>query len=198
MLNAAGNEISGHKPRPVLTKDDMYRRLKNLEFGNIIRSWGTLEEMKASGTTQPFAIRTKVPGGAFLSYIAQADAEYAVEDFLHLGYKLTELIFSEHFGYEKFAIQGELCHSVHGLGAKVTFSPTPMRDAFTKNERIKYLGHFESRTLLNTYLDQASFDNMESLLENFPDHVIELTCARIGSKIGVLGWNTVIWEVRKY
>lgn len=185
-------------PRPVLTKGDMYRRLHALEFGNIIRSWDTLEEMKASGTTQPFAIRTKVPGGAFQSYIPQADADTAVLNFLKAGYHLTELNFSEHFGYKDFALQGEVGYSVTGLSSKVTFSPKPMRDAFTLNEQIVHHGHFGSRMLLNTYFDQVSLDNIESLFEKFPEHVIEFTCATIGTKIGVLGWNTVFWEVRKY
>lgn len=47
---------------------------------------------------------------------------------------------------------------------------------------------------LKTCLDTPSFNQLEYLLDAYPDHIIEFSAYAI--PVGVLGYNTVFWDVR--
>ena len=51
--------------------------------------------------------------------------------------------------------------------------------------------------LLQTYMDPSSRDDLEMLLEMYPDATVEFSCFDID--IGVYpGRNTIFWETRNY
>ena len=50
--------------------------------------------------------------------------------------------------------------------------------------------------ILRHYLDAASWDNLETILQEYRDSVVELSA--YDCPVGVLGWNTLTWEVRSY
>lgn len=54
----------------------------------------------------------------------------------------------------------------------------------------------DATRILKTDMDRPSYDNFLRLQADYPDHVIEFTTYR--EPVGVLGWNTVFWEVRAY
>lgn len=49
---------------------------------------------------------------------------------------------------------------------------------------------------LQRHLDTASMENLYRLWDTYPDAVVEFSC--YDHAAGVLGWNTVFWEVRDY
>lgn len=53
-----------------------------------------------------------------------------------------------------------------------------------------------SRHMLRAAMDSPSFDNLERLLHDYPDHAIEFSTFR--RPVGVLNENTIFWEVRYY
>lgn len=50
--------------------------------------------------------------------------------------------------------------------------------------------------LLRSKMDAASWDNLQDIFDRWPDSVVELTVYNRG--VGLLGSNTVFWEVREY
>lgn len=70
-----------------------------------------------------------------------------------------------------------------------------MRPALLKNSR--NVSGAVADLLLSRYMDAPSRDNLRRLLyEDYQDNIVEFTCYNRG--VGVLGWNTVFWEVRHY
>ena len=51
-------------------------------------------------------------------------------------------------------------------------------------------------SILRHYLDANSWDNLQQILAEYPDDVVELSA--YDCSVGVLGWNTLFWEVRGY
>ena len=57
--------------------------------------------------------------------------------------------------------------------------------------------NLSARTVLRHYLSPASYDDVQEVLELYPEHVIEFStyAKNLGNRPGR---NTIIWEVRKY
>ena len=58
-------------------------------------------------------------------------------------------------------------------------------------------GYLETKVLLDRYLDPSSRDDLDALLELYPDATIELTAFDIDTGV-IPGRNTIFWEVRDY
>jgi hypothetical protein len=106
-----------------------------------------------------------------------------------------ETIVCECDKYLPRSIQGELSY-IHGqLEFYYTFNQAYMRQAL-KEDGKRAIG-LEALYLLKQHLNESSFEDIQDLLQRFPNHVIELTCYK-----ECLGWskgrNYVIWEVRYY
>jgi len=94
-------------------------------------------------------------------------------------------------------LQGEICRTHRGMeGYLDTIGKLPMRPAMAA-------GHMKSYTyvmvnyLLNKYMDASSRDDIEMLLEIYPEATIEFSC--FGIDCGVFpNRSTIIWEVRNY
>jgi uncharacterized membrane protein len=48
--------------------------------------------------------------------------------------------------------------------------------------------------LLQRHLDERSYACLQALQEAYPDDAVELSA--YDCRVGVLGWNTLFWEVR--
>lgn len=94
-------------------------------------------------------------------------------------------------------LQGEICRTYRGLeGYLDTVSQLPMRPAMAA-------GHMRHCTasvviaLLDRFMDPNSRDDLEALLELYPDATIEFST--FGIDVGVIpNRNTIFWEVRDY
>lgn len=61
----------------------------------------------------------------------------------------------------------------------------------------KHRGSLASKLLLDHYMDPSSRDDLDTLMEAYPDATIEFTCFNVN--VGVFPHrNTIFWEVRDY
>jgi hypothetical protein len=93
-------------------------------------------------------------------------------------------------------LQGELCRTERGLEGFLSLgSKLPMRPDMVAGNMKSYSGA-AVHVLLNQYMDPPSRDDVDAILELFPDAAIEFTCFSV--TCGVLRRNTLFWEVRDY
>ena len=60
----------------------------------------------------------------------------------------------------------------------------------------RHISRVAALDLLQRTMDYDSWSNFLWLRETFPGHVIELSV--YSEPVGLLGWNSVVWEVRSY
>ena len=94
-------------------------------------------------------------------------------------------------------IQGELCRTFKGLEGYIEIGGRmPMRQAMNAG-LMKQYSYAATNNLLNKYMDPSSRDDVDSILELFPDAAIEFTCFSVN--VGIFpGRNTLFWETRNY
>jgi len=180
--------------RAVLSKKDFVRRYLEGEFGNAPRSWIDLETFKKEANpSQRYHVRIARVGYPVTFYdVPFNEVEetcYRVKDQLDL----SDIYISEMGPEAKKIFQGEVMESPMTF-LKYNLLALPMRQAF--QIQTLYAVGLTARILLREYLDSPSLEWLEFLLESYPDHVIEFSTYSIAW--GILGWNTVFWEVRKY
>lgn len=100
-------------------------------------------------------------------------------------------------GDANITLQGEVCRTCQGLVGLLGVTPGfAMRPALQR-------GLLLPRTsatvlaLLHRYMDPSSQDDLEALLDLYPDAVVEFTCFSRDTGI-IPGRNTIFWEVRDY
>lgn len=72
----------------------------------------------------------------------------------------------------------------------------PMRQTIARGWH-RHRGYLETRILLRRYMDPSSQDDLDMLLDMYPDAAIEFTCFSVN--VGVFPHrNTIFWEVRNY
>jgi hypothetical protein len=94
-------------------------------------------------------------------------------------------------------LQGEVVRTERGLeGFLETEGKLPMRPAMAAGH-MKHRSYLETRLLLERYMDPSSRDDLDSILEMFPDHAVEFSCFSVN--VGIFPHrNTIFWEVRRY
>lgn len=111
------------------------------------------------------------------------------------GYRLEELIFDIHMNDDDLLLQGYVMESPQGL--LLDYSKVPgllMRESMKNPEHAVGL---KSKLIMQHFLDPSSYDDIMSLLEDFPEHVVEFTTYK--NDVGDCHRrNTIIWEVRNY
>lgn len=167
----------------------MYEFLLSGKFGNTNICWKTLEEYKASGNKQRLCIRSMIPGGLFEYDFPPEELES------RLSKRRDKWIISPLAdGDNDRVIQGAVVNTTEGLYLNYSYAQLDWRSA------LNMMGHHvyrtEAKIILNYYLDCPSIENINYLLEEYPDHVIEFTT--YNHDAGTLNNNTLIWEVRYY
>lgn len=97
----------------------------------------------------------------------------------------------------KRTLQGEICRTYRGLeGYLDTVGQLPMRPAMAAG----HMRHCTGATvlaLLDRFMDPSSRDDLDALLELYPNATIEFSCFSVN--VGVFpGRNTLFWETRNY
>lgn len=94
-------------------------------------------------------------------------------------------------------LQGEICRTTRGMeGFLDTIGQYAMRPAMAAGH-MKHYSYLSCRLLLERYMDPSSRDDLDAILELFPDAAIEFSC--FGVNVGVFPRrNTIFWEVRNY
>ncbi len=95
-------------------------------------------------------------------------------------------------------MQGEICRTHRGLESYIAvgYGMEPMRITMAKGLH-RHRGYAETNYLLNTRMDPSSRDDVDALLELYPDATIEF--ASFDVCVGnIPGRNTIFWETRNY
>ena len=97
---------------------------------------------------------------------------------------------------DKRTLCGEVARTYRGLEGTLGVVQMPMREAMKKGLLLPRSGA-TVLALLDKYMDPSSRDDLDALLDLYPDATVELSCFTVD--VGVIpGRNTIFWEVRDY
>ena len=174
-------------------------------YGNHLLFWESLDsfykdvELKKYDITKPIALRTKTTPGIILpNYCTQTkveDIESIVTDWTkNYNIEYKDIVLNEIGPDDYILIQGEVCRSINHYDLQYTRAKKIMREALAV-ENIHAKG-LKALCMLKTHMDAASYDNLQRLLDLFPEGIIEFST--YSKCVGHLNLNTVFWEVRNY
>lgn len=184
---------------PVTNKARMYRLLAAGAFGNTVPQFFSVHEWRLSGQADRYplwGVRTLTPGGPCRLYCPADEVADTVASRLFQKHRVniscmvdavcTVTAFIEVMESET----GLLVYAVEHPGAGTSWRHAMPRDGVQT-------GGLRARMLLRRHLNADSLDDLESLLEKYPGHVVELSALEecFGT---VPGRNAVVWEVRRY
>ena len=188
--------------KPVLTKTDFVRRYKDGEFGNASPTWNNvaafvhdLTEGRCD-TKALYHIRNRVAGGPTYYNLTAVGVTAQWRKLRLSGVDPSSLYVSMMCPTELTTFQGYFRRDgiPHWDGAWTTLA-RPMREAIEADAH-QDTG-LKVQTLLRHFLCPRSYDWLEHLFNEYPEHVVELTS--FSTDWGTVpGYNTVFWEVRLY
>lgn len=183
--------------RTVNSKADYFRLCEAGIFGNSLRLWGTLDEVKEDGYTGVLSARVRrSTGGGHTRYNIKSiqEAEEVLAQWQAEGVQQKEIYFNESAPDEFLVSQGELMLSTNFYSYFYCNEKLKMRDAMKKGRQMEGL---QVKMYLQSIMTPASYHDVQDLLNEFSDSVIELSVYDrcLGSRPGR---NTLIWEVRNY
>jgi hypothetical protein len=108
-----------------------------------------------------------------------------------------EFVMDDGVPNEKQTLMGEIVRTPRGMEGFLTLAtPLPMRPAMAAG-LLTPRGYLETRLLLEKYMDPSSRDDLDMILELFPDHAVEFSCFSVN--VGIFPHrNTLFWETRGY
>lgn len=191
----------------ISSKREMYALQSRGLLGNHLRTW-SLQSFVESNVDGSFGFRHRTHSNSplfkrgfdrwgILNYVGKLLSSGKVVEADVVISEDTTLL--DHFR----ALQGEVMRSLppdSGLmliysGLLASSTTFTCRDEMRQNPLTELSG-LRASYLLEQHLDAESMDFVNSTLSEYPDAVIEFTS--FSHKVGMLGWNTVIWEVRNY
>lgn len=168
-------------------------RLWNLgALGYKLRTWEDPHEALASDAPIIGVRQVGKAGGGRLDIVPKAELAGVLRSWTNDGLKF---VLCEAAPDEYGTLQGEVCRSVRGWEGTLGLSRgLRMREA-AKAGLLVPRSPAVTRFLLREYLAPASLDDLDAILDLYPDSVVELTCYDIDFG---RGRNTIFWEVRNY
>ena len=178
----------------ITTKAKNYELLSKGKLGNTIKTWGSLAEFKESLYVGEVTIRYKGLSGGQFCYYSVSDVDSVVSEIEGKGGGKEKIVINESAPDEFLTVQGELMRNTHGLYFFYSTKQGKMRDCLKSASSVFGL---RAKIILQHYLTPSSYEDVMDLLDEYPDHVIELSAYSkcLGSRTGR---NALIWEVRKY
>ncbi|MFH1506144.1 MAG: hypothetical protein ABIE94_04130 [archaeon] len=184
------------KPEKISTKRMSYQLLEARAFGNKLRTWDSIEDMENSDYKGTVTMRHKnVYGGGFIEYrVPVFKISKMVDEWVRRGARKEDITFNESAPDDTLLIQGEVARSWVGYHLRFSTEKKPMRDAL---KDCKHARGLQVKMLLQKHLTPSSYEDIQALLEMFPEHVVEFSAYNhcLGD---IPGRNAVIWEVRLY
>lgn len=178
---------------PVKSKSDFVRRYKRGEFGNRAPTWNNVGDFldfyryEWPPEEQLFHLRNREAGGSTLYNCSFETIKNA-----HLSSDRNWYV-SAMAPDQHLTLQGEIKRGTLGLELRYSQVKLPMRDALKKEEHT--VSGLRSKLLVASHMNPLSYDWLQELLDNYPNHIIEF--ASFSVEWGNLpGYNTVFWEVR--
>ena len=182
----------------IRSKAQFFDLWKKGVLGNRTLLWDTLDEARRhKPALNRFGFREigKAGGGSWAlaeTVIAAINIDY---DWAFQGkrYIIDGSVPNDHS-----TLQGEICRTYRGFESylAVGYGLPPMRRTMAAGMH-KHRGYLESLALVERFMDPSSRDDLDALLELYPEATIEFTCFDID--VGVIpGRNTIFWETRNY
>lgn len=181
------------------TKSACYRLYESGAFGNKLRTWNDLSSLMRDDYCGGVVMRYKGAGGGteyprYGQEIPKAEVADTVQAWVSAGASRESIRFNEAAWDDKLIIQGEVMRSQEHLSLFYSREKTKMREALKRGLQVEGL---RAMMLLRHALSPASYDDVEALIERYPDAVIEFSA--YSHNVGnCRGRNAVIWEVRNY
>lgn len=154
--------------------------------------WDTLEEFISSNYMGLIHIRNRTAGGPTYYDIQSFDIPVYWDRYecSNGSFYLAAMAPTE-----KTLFQGEVCRNYRGIELTYTTVRKPMRDALAIDTRTAQ--GIIAVSLLRKYMCPTSYDWLETLLDSYPDHVVEFSV--FDCYWGTIPhMNTVFWECRNY
>ena len=178
--------------KPVGSKVSFVKRFAAGEFGNRGPMWQTLPQFLASGYRGLVHLRNRTPGGPTWYDIPshRVAAKYRQVRASPKSYYLAAMAPTS-----KTVLQGEVQRTTTGLYLYYTTVAKPMREALA--HRATTEKGIIANCTLKRFLCPNSFSWLMTLLERYPEHVVEFSTFSVNW--GTVPFhNTVFWEVRNY
>lgn len=180
------------KPAPVLSKADFVRRYARHEFGNHTQTWETLNEFvtdldRVDGLVH---LRNRNAGGGTYYNLRPRDLSWVwshEED-------RSDWYASKMAPSDYTVFQGEVMWGIGDLDLTYNTLPLPMREGMTLGQKTAH--GVTALFLMQRYLDDADWEHIQWLLNNYLDHVVEFSVYSI--PCGIYNRRMIVWEIRKY
>lgn len=178
----------------IRSKAEFFRLSRAGVLGNTIRQWADPAEAAAARVPW-YGIRAARGGGGGSHWVVMRKGlKHALAQWRRSG---VPFIVDETAPDGDVTLQGEVSRGVGGwTGTLGMRSGMRMREAMAAG-LLRPMRGLAVKVLLDTFVDPSSREDIDALLELYPDAVIEFACYT--RDVGVIpGRNTVIWEVRDY
>ncbi len=166
-------------------------------FGNIIRHWSVEEFRRLKAGEVPPLISARSRGAAQSSVqryrMVHDVALIHVNKLINEGVPESDIILDESAPDNKVVLQCEVMNSPNFIDMRYALHNigNGMRHAYGI---MKHTYGAVAMRILRDHLDGPSMENLEYLLDVYNESVIELSAYSVS--VGVLGWNSLTWEVR--
>lgn len=177
------------------SKAEFFELWKAGVLGNRTRLWtNPTEAYFSSAQMVGFRELGKAGGGAW-EKVPRAEVPNTARRWKTLGRKF---IMDDTAPSSLAMLQGEVCRTFRGLESFLAVGPNipPMRQSMKLGLHSSY-GYVETKVLLDRYMDPSSRDDLDMLLELYPEATVEFTAFSVD--VGIFpGRNTLVWETRNY
>lgn len=166
-------------------------------LGNTARGWRTLDDLLNSRYSGKIHIRYSSPQSSFIrENVPVGHIERTVKELEAAGADRKCMRFSESLPAEEIVISGVVARSESYFDLFFTREKLSLREAQDKS-LLKIATGLFAYGMLKAHMCPASFEDLNTIFDLFPDSMVEFTVYRHDTGI-VPGRNTIIWEVRNY
>ncbi len=181
----------------IQTKQEMYEAQMSYKLGNCLRIWQGIDQVRRSSYDGPIAIRSLVPGHRMLTHIDEKDLETITHEYLKKEcLQQEQIIYSEmaapSMGIKRL-LNAEVMRTEVGLYVQWCDENIRMPEAMKK---AKVSTGTTAKLVLEHFLDPCDYDDITTLLDMYPDSVIELSV--LDKNVGWAGRKMLVWEVKNY
>lgn len=193
----------------VLTKEDMYAKLRRGDFGNTVPMWFDPSEWwqmiqtnikqgkRIDGSSLHWwGVRSLTPGGPCFLNAGWWDVKNIAYNIRNLGYDINISPMIDRI--VTVTMWANICRDVNGLYVEYIENP-PKTSNWREMMPTSHLtaARTAAKLLLSKHLNPNTLADLEILLDTYPDAVVELSATE--KPFGTVpGRNAIIWEVRNY
>lgn len=196
---------------PITTKSQMYAALARGDFGNTIQQWFDSDDWwrdhsdengsrLAGGVPQWWGVRSMTPGGPCRLNCPVAEVIDTAADFYRRGHRVNISLMVDKVA--TVAAWFEVWDSptglvVEGIEYPDTAGGWTWRNSMPDPARRRRWELTAARAVLRRHLNDNDREDLETLVAEYPDHVIEFSA--LDRCLGTVPHRRcVIWEVRNY